>query len=69
MKRSEMHNIIFEAFCKPVAYNDDGGLQLIWQTENVLKAIEEAGMLPPEHSWTDENGDYHSVLKWESEDK
>ncbi len=47
MKRSEMLNIIYKAFCKRVPYHDDGGTQLGWQVENVLKAIEQAGMLPP----------------------
>lgn len=40
MKRSEVKKAMYDAFCKPVPYHDDGGIQLIWQIENVLKAAE-----------------------------
>ncbi len=71
MKRSEMFKIIHDAIMKPIPYNDDGGLQLQIQTMNVLKAIEDAGMLPPEReikveaeaaTW------YYDGHEWEPED-
>lgn len=46
MKRSEVFKVIFEAMMKPVPYHNDGGFQLMMSAENVLIALEEAGLMP-----------------------
>ena len=40
MKRSEMFKILIEALCKPIPYHDDGGIQMCWQVEHILTAME-----------------------------
>jgi len=49
MKRSEMLRIIYQASCIEVPSRDDAETQLAYRVENILAAIEAAGMLPP--SW------------------
>ena len=47
MKRSEMINIMMESYCKEIPYHDDGGIQLMWKIDRLLKDMESAGMLCP----------------------
>lgn len=47
MRRSEMLRIIYQASCIEVPSSADAETQLAYRVENILAAIEAAGMLPP----------------------
>ena len=49
MKRSEMLKLMMDAALK-TPYHDDGGLQRQMEVELILRAIEEAGMVPPSYT-------------------
>lgn len=67
-----MLKIIYQASCIEVPHHDDGGVQLGWRVENILKAIEEAGMLPPTHHanklYDRANACYYDENDWEPEE-
>jgi len=48
MTRNEMVQIMLESYCKPVAYHDDGGVQLGYKLWRMLEDMEKAGIKPPQ---------------------